>query len=300
MLKDKVRKVKRRLENKKYAATKEENYPKMLKKWYDSSTGEDLDFKNIENFNQYIQYSKIYNTTAEKRELSDKYRMRDFVKNNLGEKYLPRLYGVYKQFEDVDFENLPKSFVLKCNHGSGMNAIVKDKSKVDKKELKKEFSHWLKMNYAFCGMGLELQYKEIKPVIICEEYLGDNLVDIQFWCSYGEVLFISYIKSPHGENKKVSFSAKWEQLDFVTSLPRLEEKVARPKQLEEMLDIAKKVSRNMKFIRLDFYILDDGSVKISEFTFTPANGLVGWQPSEMNEKIYEQMMDIAKKRGANE
>ena len=276
-----------------YKYSSKKKHPKMLKKWYDFYTNEDLDFDNLKNFNQFIQYLKIYDNTDLKGTLVDKYEMRQFVIDNIGEQYLPKLYGVYNSFDEIDFDKLPDKFVLKCNHGCGMNVVVKDKTTINKNELKKKFKEWLKINYAY-RPGLEMQYKNIKPRIVCEEYLGDNLVDLQAWCTKGNILFLSYIKSPHGENKKISYDENWNKLDFVTSLPKLESEVSRPKKLDEILEISKRISKDMEFLRFDFYVQENGDVKISEFTFTPASGLVHWYPKETNELIYNKIVELNK------
>ena len=268
---------------------KNNNYEKKLKKWYKIKTnGEILDLKNPKNFNQVIQKLKLYDNNASKTALVDKYLMRDKVKKEYGNKYLPLLIGVWNKFNEINYADLPNSFVLKCNHGSGWNEIVKDKSKWNMIEAKKKFNYWLKLNYAYLN-GFEMQYKNIKPKIICEEYLGDNIIDCQVYCSKGDILFISYIESPHGVNEKKSFDENWNELDFITSEPRLEGNIKKPKNLNEIIKISKDISKDYKFIRVDFYILEDGTIKISEFTFTPASGLLRWNPPNINAEMKDKI-----------
>ena len=226
----------------------------------------------------------LFRSTA----LVDKYLMRDKVKKEYGNKYLPLLIGVWNKFNEINYADLPNSFVLKCNHGSGWNEIVKDKSKWNMIEAKKKFNYWLKLNYAYLN-GFEMQYKNIKPKIICEEYLGDNIIDCQVYCSKGDILFISYIESPHGVNEKKSFDENWNELDFITSEPRLEGNIKKPKNLNEIIKISKDISKDYKFIRVDFYILEDGTIKISEFTFTPASGLLRWNPPNINAEMKDKI-----------
>lgn len=257
-------------------------YEERLKKWYFRLTGDKLDLNNPKNFNEKIQWLKLNDNLKIKSLLTDKFLVKDWIEDEIGKEYVVKLLGVYDKFENICFDEMPDKFVIKCNHGSGYNWIcdnIKDFNSIGKVITKK-----LKVNFAF-NDGFELQYKNIEPKIIIEEYLGDNLIDCQFWCSNGEILFISYIKSPHGENKKVSFNEKWEKLDFVSSLPVLYEEVEKPKKLKEMISIAKKVSKKFKFVRVDFYVLEDGSIKISEFTFTPASGIVHWYPKEANYEL---------------
>lgn len=264
-------------------------YKKELKEWYFNNKHEVLNYKKPANFNQKIQWLKMYDCTEIKTKLSDKYENRAWIKENVGEEYLVPLLGVWDNFDDINFDELPNQFVIKCNHGSGFNYIVKDKSLIDYDELRKMVNSWKNTNFAFFA-GLELQYKNIKPRIICEEFLGDNLIDIQAWCTNGEVLFISYIYSPHGENKKVTFDENWNKLDFYTSLPIYDGEVKKPSQLKEIVNIAKKVSRNFKFVRVDFYITSENNILISEFTFTPATGTVNWVPESANKIIGDKII----------
>ena len=268
------------------------HYKKELKEWYFKNTNEVLDLKNPQNFNQKIQYLKMYDCTKMKTLLTDKYENREWIKKHIGEEYLVNLLGVYDNFSDIDFDKLPNQFVIKCNHGSRFNYIVKDKSKLDIKDLETKVNKWMNTNFAY-NSSFEMQYELIKPKILCEEYLGDNLIDLQAWCSYGDILFFSYIHSPHGENKKATFDEKWNKLDFYTSKPIYEGEVKKPKDLLAMRKIAKKVSKKFKFVRVDFYITKDNKLLISEFTFTPASGAISWYPAKMN-KIIGDKIDLSK------
>ena len=259
-------------------------YEEELKKWYYKKTKEKLNLTNPKNFNQKIQWLKLYDNTPEKQILADKYLMREWIEKNVDKKYLVNLIGVWNDYDEINFEKLPSKFVLKCNHGSGFNYIVNDKSCVDRKDMRNKFKKWVKKNYAFMN-GFELQYKNIPPRIMCEEHLGDNLIDLQVWCSHDEIMFITYIKSPHGINEKASYNENWVRLDFVTSKPILKVDVEKPKCLDEIIVVAKKIAKDFKFSRIDFYILNDGTIKISEITFTPASGIVDWTPSTVNYEV---------------
>lgn len=273
-----------------YSKLNKKKYKKELKEWYYYRTGEILNYNNPENFNQKIQYLKLNDSNSLKTLLSDKYKCREWITDNIGKEYLVPLLGVWNKFDDIDFDKLPNKFVIKCNHGSGFNYIVKDKSKLNINELKEKVNKWMDTNFAFVN-GFEMHYKDIKPVIICEEYLGDNLIDLQAWCSNGKIMFFSYIYSPHGENKKATYDENWNPLDFYTSLPIYNGDCLKPKKLKSIKNIANKVSKNFKFVRVDFYITNSGKIFISEFTFTPASGYCGWSPSSANKTIGD-MLDL--------
>lgn len=283
-IKRRIRVINNRIKYNYYSKISETQYEKELKKWYYNLTKKELDFNKPETFNEKIQYLKLNDNSDLKTLLCDKYKSKEWIKTNIGEKYVVPLIGVWNDFDEIDFGNLPKSFVLKCNHGCAYNSIVSDKTNLDINMERRKFNRWIKENYAFKN-GFELQYKKIPPKIICEEYLGSNIVDCQFWCTEGDIMFISYIEGPHNGNAKSSYNEKWEKLDFVTSLPRLEKTIEKPKALDEMIDISKKISKNFKFVRVDFYILEDGNIKISEITFTPATGVVSWNPECINLKL---------------
>lgn len=287
---EKIKRLFKKIEYYKYLSLKDTKYEKELKKWYYKLTKEKLDFNNLETFNQKIQWLKIHDNNPLREILCDKYSSRKWLEENIGEEYLVPLIGVWDRFDDIDFNLLPQKFVLKCNHGCAYNCIVENKKDIEPKNLKRKFNKWLKENYAFKN-GFELQYKNIKPKIICEEHLGENFVDCQFWCFNGNIEFISYIKSPHLNNEKISYDIKWNKLNFVTSNPILKEEVKKPTKFNKMKEIAELISKNFKFVRVDFYILENEDIKISEITFTPASGVVGWNPKETN-NILGKKLDL--------
>lgn len=271
-----------------YENLDETKYKKSILEWYYIRAGKKLDLDCPKTFNEKINYLKLNEPTDLMVKLADKYRMREYIKNEFGEDLLVKLIsdGSYKKFDDINFNKLPKKFVLKCNHGSGFNCVVTNKKNINYNDLKNKFDNWMNTNYTYYSRGaIERQYENIPRRILCEEYLGDNLIDIQCWCSEGKILFISYIKSPHGENYKQTFDENWNQLNFVTSLPILEENIEMPSYLPRIIEISKKVSKKFKFIRVDFYITEKNELKISEFTFTPAAGCIKWVPENADVEL---------------
>lgn len=134
-------------------------YPLLLKGWFRIHRGYKLNLKQPERFTEKIQWLKLYDTTPLKTRLSDKYSVRSWVAERIGEEYLIPLLGVWDRFEDIDFDKLPDQFVLKANHGCAMNIIVRDKSKFNQREAQKKFKTWMKMNFAYRS-GFEMQYKD--------------------------------------------------------------------------------------------------------------------------------------------
>lgn len=262
-------------------------YEEELKDWYKRRTKKELDLENPKTFNEKVQWLKLYDSTPIKTKLADKYLVREWVKEKIGEEYLVPLLGAWDKFDDIDFDKLPDKFVLKCNHGCGWNLIVTDKSKIDKVEAKKKFDKWMNTDFAFCN-GLELHYKNIQPKIIAEEYLENNGGDLydykvlNFNSSPEYILFVCDRKSG---SQKVMFDKKWRKLPFYATKINDELLPPRPQKLNKLLELSKKLSEGFPFVRVDFYILNDGSIKFSEMTFTPASGQCKW-----NEDKYDKIL----------
>ena len=265
----------------------EEKYPEYLKEWFYKNTGKELNLDNPQTFNEKIQWMKLYDSTPLKTRLADKYLVRDWVKEKIGEEYLVPLLGVWKNFDDIDFDNLPDKFVLKANHGCAWNIIVKDKNKLDVKNAKNKFQKWLQTNFAYC-YGLELHYKNIKPLIIAEQYIENNskdLYDYKVWCFNGKAEYIQFLSERQTGLKMAFYDRDWNKQDFVYSYSMNTNHVEKPQNLEKLLTLAEKLSEGFPHVRIDFYILNDGTIKFGEMTFTSMSGACKWSPEDTDEKL---------------
>ena len=253
-------------------------YKDELKNWYKQIMNQDLNLNNPQTFNEKIQWMKLYNSIPIKTRLADKYLVRDWVKDTIGEKYLIPLLGVYNNFEEINFNKLPNQFVIKCNHGAAYNIIVKDKSKLNLVDTKAKLDKWMNENFAF-KFGIELHYRDIPPKIIIEQYIennGGDLVDYKFWCFNGKVEYILYCAERNITGLKMEFYDRdWNRRDFMTS-PSNTKKIDKPVNLEQMIRLAEILSKDINFVRVDFYRLDDGTIYFGEMTFTPTSGTVKW------------------------
>ena len=262
-----------------------EEYPSILKTWYKMKQGKELDLDHPKTFNEKIQWLKIYDKNPLRTQLTDKYLVRDYVKKSVGDKYLIPLLGVWDKFEDIDFDKLPDKFVLKCNHGSGWNLIVQDKSQIDLIDAKSKFDKWMSTNYAF--NGLQMQYENIIPKIIAEKYIENkagDLWDYKFWCFDGRVENIMFLSNRKQNLCKNNFDRNWNLQKFTSSkYPGSDQIIDKPSNLEEMIEIAETLSKGFNFVRIDLYRLNDGSIKFGEFTFTPLSGAYTWNPENMND-----------------
>ena len=279
-----------------YKQLSPEKYEEELKLWFERTTKENLDLANPRTYNEKLQWMKLYDSTPLKTRLADKYLVRDWVKEKIGEEYLIPLLGVWDNFDEIDFDKLPSSFVLKANHGCGWNIIVKDKNKFDINDAKRKFDNWMQMNFAF-KFGLELHYMNIPPKIIVEEYLendNNDLYDYKVFCFNGKAENIMYLSERKQGLKMAFFDLEWNKLPFTYSFPRNEADIPKPKNLDLLIKLSEKLANGFPHVRVDFYILNDGSLKFGEMTFSSASGTCKWNPPEQN-YIYGNLIQLPKK-----
>lgn len=269
-----------------YAAMDPEDYAETLRKHYRVITGNTLNLEKPRSFNEKIQWIKLNDITPLMTKLTDKYLVRDWVKEKMGEKYLIPILGVWDSFDEIDFNSLPNKFVLKCNHGSDMNLVVKDKNKLDMSEAKRLFDQWMMINYAFVGGRFELQYKDIPRKIIAEEYIEQmdgELVDYKIHVFGGEPRIIQIIgKRDHKKNtaKEAFFDLDWNRRDWMYhTYDAYETAPPRPDSLDDMLQIAKVLGADFRYVRVDLCDIC-GEIKFGEMTFTPASGFGKWEGDE--------------------
>ncbi len=280
---------------KKAKETASEKYSGELIKIYGSIIGEKLDLQNPHTINEKIQWIKLYDATLLKTRLTDKYLVREWVKEKVGEQYLVPLLGVWDTFSDINISELPDAFALKTNHGCGWNVLIKDKKKADWIKIRDKFDCWMNMDYAFVT-GFEMQYSNIPPKIIAEKYIEDengNLYDYKIHCFHGNPEYIHVIGDRDFEThsaKEAFYNTKWELQPFVSGVYHQDKKEKeKPVKLNEMLRIAKSLSQDFLYVRVDLYQLSNGEIKFGEMTFTPGSGFYHWVPPEMDKILGERI-----------
>lgn len=285
----------RKLLHKKTMSTPPEKYEKELTKIYTLKTGKNLNLKNPLSFNEKIQWLKLYDATALKTRLADKYLVRDWIKDKIGEQYLIPILGVWDKFEDIKIDELPNSFALKANHGSGWNIVVPDKSQLDRNSSKEKFENWLSLNSAYIA-GFQMHYRDIPPKIIAEQYIENdngNLYDYKIYCFNGKPEYIQVVgdRNPQTHKGRESFyDTQWVRQPFTSGVnPPYEAEKPRPDNLDEMLRIAEKLSQDFIFVRVDLYKLDNDDIKFGEMTFTPNSGFNQWTPPKMDMILGEKI-----------
>ncbi len=260
-----------------------------IKIYYRMKFRKKLNLNEPKTFNEKIQWLKLNNKNIVYNKMVDKYEVREYIKDKIGEEYLIPLLGAYEKVEDIDFETLPNQFVIKCTHDSGGLVICRDKTQLDIKSVKKKINKSLRRNYYYYSR--EWPYKDVKPRIIIEKYMEDKkskeLLDYKFFCFNGQPMFI-YISEGLENHKtaKISFldmnfkKEKFKRTDYreFESLP------SKPVNFEKMKEISKKLSKGHPFLRVDLYEINN-KIYFGELTFSPCGGYIPIDPIEYDEKI---------------
>ncbi len=248
--------------------------------------GYPLNLKNPTSFNEKICWKKIYDRNPLLPVIADKYRMRDYVKEVLGteaaERILIPLLAVASRPEDLDFDALPNQFVVKSNHGSGNNLIVKDKSSFDVAAFNKQANAWLREPYGI--RNHEWAYTHVARKIMVEQLLldasGGIPADYKFCMVHGQCEFIKLDNDRFNDFTSTLYDSRWNKLDVRWRRPQAAY-TEPPKHLKEMLAVAEKLSEALDFIRVDFYVLGD-RFYVGELTNYPVRGRGKFTPTQFD------------------
>lgn len=249
-----------------------------FKQLYESEYGEKPNLRSPKNLSEKLLWIAYYWRNPKKSLCADKLKCRDYVTKHCGlpQNILIPLYGVYDDINEIDFDSLPRSFFLQCNHGCGMNYAVKNKNLLDFSDLKMKFDAWMKCDYM--GNFSEIHYKGIVPhKIICVEYLPSlendrSVIDYKLHCFNGEPYFVlvCYDRDERGRAKLATFSLQWEQVFYTNNEKKSE--LMMPKSLPKMIEYSRTLSSDFPFVRVDYYDVE-GSLYLGEMTFSPAGNL---------------------------
>ncbi len=244
--------------------------------------GKRLDFNNPRTLNEkilWLKFNDYWNNDLIK-QCADKYRVREYVESIGCKEILNDLIAVYHSVDEIEWDALPNSFVIKLNVGCGFNHIVTDYSSENKKDLENEVKQWLKKSKHQWMAYSELQYKNIKPVIIVEKYLkpqtGILPEDYKFYCFDGAAPYVMVCTDRQEGGKHPRYwyyNDKWElQMLSADALEYgMEAAIPKPDGIDDAFEYAKKLSRGFPFVRVDLYLLD-GKIYFGELTFTPSGG----------------------------
>lgn len=257
-------------------------YAERLAKTYQDKMGHALDWDNLQTYTEKMQWEKLYDKNPLKALLADKYRVREWVTEKIGDEYLIPLLGVWDSFSEIDFSLLPDQFVLKTNHGTGTNLIVKDKKKLNYKQAKRCFDDWMNMDFAFVN-NYQMHYSEINRKIIAEKYLETDrgeLQDYKFLCFDGNPVFCWVDLGRYSNHTRTVFDMNWQLQPWTQANYGIsKEPIPKPKNFNKMKEIATILSAGFSHVRVDLYNVN-GQIYFGEMTFTNGSGFDPIVPSQ--------------------
>ena len=266
-----------------------------LKFRYFLEMGHKLNLNDPITFQEKIQWLKLYDRNSIYHLMVDKVAAKRYVADKIGEKYIVPTFGVWNNFDDIDFSKLPDKFVLKTTHGGGNTGIIicNNKSRFDYATAKMKLENSLKED--IYDVNKEWAYKDIPHRILAEKFLEHpgmrDLTDYKFFCFNGSPKFIQVIQDRNTKETIDFFDEGWNHMDFVGLNPNVENaKVVplRPENLDEMLQVAQKLSVNTKFVRVDLYNIDS-HIYFGELTFYPASGYGNFRPGIWSYQLGEHL-----------
>ncbi len=248
--------------------------------------------KNPKKFNEKLQWLKLNDHRDGYTDWVDKISVKEIIRKKIGDKYVVKTYGIWNDASRVSYEKLPEKFVLKCNHDQGSVVLVQDKNIIDREKITKFLNNRLKKNLYYGTR--EYPYKNIKPKVFAEEYLGEQIIDYKFYCFNGEPKFLYCGQGlTEDHSLKIDFySLDWDIMPFYrTDYKRLGH-IEKPKCLGEMIEIARILCEGMTFVRIDLFEIN-GHVYFSEFTLCPASGFMSFVPSKYD-RIVGDLLELPK------
>ena len=275
-------------------------YPQFVAQQYENFMGKPLDWNNLQTYAEKMQWIKLYDSMPIKSRLADKFLIRQWVSEKIGSEYLIPLLGVWNNFDEIDFDTLPNQFVLKCNHGSGMNIICRDKNKFNYEKAREKLTAWLNWDYG--TVLFEVHYSKIPRKIIAEKFMTDgtesSLKDYKFWCFDGAPLYCAY-ESRTGGNVTGGdfpmdfFNMNWQHMNFERNNhlnSEHPENIAKPKNFELMKELVNELCKDFVHVRVDFYEIN-GKVYTGEMTFVPGGNPIKWN-SKGTDELFGSLMTL--------
>lgn len=256
---------------------------------YKQRLGIDCHLDNPITFTEKIQWCKVFDSTFMKSYCTDKILLHKYVHNKIGTDIAVPIIDVWENTNDIQWKHLPERYAIKCNHGSGMNIICRHASSIDIKLTASKLNQWQHTNFCWQN-GYEMHYYPIKPLIFAETFLDDgryDITDYKFYCCNGEPMFCQVITDRTNSNGMniTHYDKKWHVLHWLKQKHYPDADVVQmPKQYEYMLDVAKVLSSDFKFVRVDFYVVND-KVYLGELTFTPASGYIIYADKDADTKL---------------
>jgi len=261
----------------------------------------------VSKFRKKLEWLKLYDQIELKAKLADKYAVRNYVADTLsyyinrkghpkyfgkqqrGHDFLMPLLGRWNNADEIDFDKLPRPFILKCNHGSGMNLIF-NPDPLDREDkvmtldhVRRVFNHMLQSD--FSRKTEEIHYSLIPRCIIAEEYKG-KLLSYFIKCFNGKVKTVTIVNIPDTSVGEYNFDREFNELPITYNhAKRASYPIEKPANWQRLIEVAEALCAQFKFVRCDLYALENGDIKFSEMTFTPASMEFTVQPPEWEERL---------------
>lgn len=266
-----------------------------LKEYYLMFLGKPLNLENPKTLCEKIQWLKMYDRNPLYTKLADKYEVRKYVAETIGEKYLVPNFGVWNSFDEIDFDTLPKQFILKCTNNSGYFYVVKDKENFDKKAARKILEEGLQFNYFY--QSREWVYKDIQPRIIADAYIDTlgqpDSIEYKITCFNGKFAFLTFCKgkahASYEERTNDHYDINFEKQYGYVNYKNTDIAWEKPDQWDEFIEISEKLAQNIPYVRADFYIHND-KIYFGELTFYTWAGFMKFEPEEWDRKLGDMLV----------
>ena len=246
---------------------------RFLGRKYFLNFGKRINLDYPKTFNEKLNWLKLHDRKDIYTRMVDKAEAKKYVSGIIGEEYIIPTIGVYEKFDDIGFDKLPDSFVIKCTHNSGGIVVCKDKTVFNQRAARKTINRAMKRNYYYGAR--EWPYKNIKPRIIVEQFVKDDIVDdlrdYKFMCFNGNPKYV-YITVKNDNIFENYYDMNFKPVGIDHGFPRSSMKFKKPELFSEMKDIAKKLSKDIPFLRVDLHYVN-GKILFGEMTFYDWAGL---------------------------
>ncbi len=227
---------------------------------------------------------------------ADKIAVREYLRLQGAQIAPPGLIATGSDLGELADAELPGSFVLKTNFGSGQNHVEKPGMRTPRQELIAKVSQW--MGYDQWRQTGEFHYRSIPKRWLAEEYLApkQTMHDYKFYCFMGEPEFVSVITERNVDGQVglrgtrcAVYDTDWKRLPFGWREGKADAgDVPRPPELDLLIEEARRLSRCFMHVRVDF-LCCDGRFAFSELTFASMAARVPFVPLSYNEQFGDLM-----------
>ena len=254
--------------------------------------GEKLNLDSPKGYNEKCQWLKLYYKKPEFTMMADKIKVKQYVADLIGDDYVIPLLGVWDHFDEINFDTLPNSFVLKCNHDSGSVVLVRDKSKLDIDKVRDKLETALSQDPFYATR--EWPYKNIEKKILAEPFIESlgkqESIEYKISCMNGVVKFVTVCTgiahAKYSERFNDHFTKNWEQLHWIVRYKSSGKTIARPNYMDKLIEMSEKLAKDIPFVRVDWYV-DNEKIYFGELTFYTWAGFCPFEPKEWDLKLGE-------------